>query len=224
MEKDVFKVEEGHLMSTRALSPREEEIVELSVQGLTNDAIADKLGLSVGTVNTYWLRIRLKVGGAGRTDTVAKVITERAESALREANVERHEFATMIASKEQAVLDLRAALALLRLAMEKIRSTVWAADKDLAVYVVANGEMPALHNGVSWDTVKTIYQIFQSNDPEDPPIKAHIQALLGNETSVRLAAPYENMVLRVIPLRDELEQIMGCISILNAMGGPEEEH
>ncbi|MCW5943117.1 MAG: response regulator transcription factor [Fimbriimonadaceae bacterium] len=131
-------------MSTRALSPREEEIVELSILGLTNDAIAAKLSLSVGTVNTYWLRIRLKVGGFGRTDTVAKVITERAEKALREANVERKELAHHLADRAHDLLELRAALALLQLAMDQIHSTVWATDRNLRIHLIANGEMPTV--------------------------------------------------------------------------------
>src|ERR1019366_6069457 len=75
-------------MATKELSPHEAEIVELCVRGLTNDAIAQRMGLSVGTVNTYWLRIRLKVGGVARTDTVVRVIKERAERALGAANAE----------------------------------------------------------------------------------------------------------------------------------------
>src|SRR5579863_4049936 len=117
-------------MSTRELSPREEEIVELCVDGLTNEAIASRLGLSIGTVNTYWLRIKLKVGGQGRTDTVVRVIKERAERALREANVERTELQGIIGDREHGVLELRAALALLQMAMDQIKSTVWATDKS----------------------------------------------------------------------------------------------
>src|ERR1700722_6790580 len=116
-------------MSTKELSPREEEILELCVQGLTNDAIATKLGISVGTINTYWLRIRLKVGGSGRTDTVVRVIKDRAERALRDANVERQELSHIVAEKEREGLELRAALALLHLAMDQIKSTVWATDR-----------------------------------------------------------------------------------------------
>src|SRR5271165_4900091 len=89
------------LMATRLLSPRESEIVELCVEGLTNEAIAHKLGLSVGTVNTYWLRIKLKVGGTGKTDTVVRVIKERAERALRDANVERKGLSEIVAEKEK---------------------------------------------------------------------------------------------------------------------------
>src|ERR1051325_10216798 len=105
-------------MATKDLSPREEEIVELCVEGLTNEAIAHRLNLSVGTVNTYWLRIKLKVGGLGRTDTVVRVIKERAERALRDANNERTSIADLIAERERGVVELRAALALLQLAMD----------------------------------------------------------------------------------------------------------
>ena len=134
-------------MATRELSPREEQIVELCVEGLTNEAIAQQLGLSVGTVNTYWLRIKLKVGGLGRTDTVVKVIKERAERALRDANVERIGLTEMVADRERTLLELRAALALLHLAMDQIKSTVWATDKNLAIHIIATGDYPSTHFG-----------------------------------------------------------------------------
>src|SRR5512135_2532589 len=118
-------------MATKDLSPREEEIVELCVDGLTNEAIANRLGLSVGTVNTYWLRIKLKVGGLGRTDTVVRVIKDRAEEALRAAKTDPLEASGVVGDKDRATLDLRAALALLQLAMDQIKSTAWAADKNL---------------------------------------------------------------------------------------------
>jgi DNA-binding CsgD family transcriptional regulator len=133
-------------MATRELSPREEQIVELCVEGLTNDAIAERLGISVGTVNTYWLRIKLKVGGSGRTDTVVRVIKERAERALRDANVERKGLTDLVEKQERSVLDLRAALALLHLAMDQIKSTVWATDKDLCIHILANGELECAGN------------------------------------------------------------------------------
>ncbi len=205
-------------MATRELSPREEEIVQLCVEGLTNDAIAHRLGLSVGTVNTYWLRIKLKVGGLGRTDTVVRIIKERAEKALRDANTERDGILGIIAEKEQGVLDLRAALALLQLAMDQIRSTVWATDSDLAIHIIANGEFPETHFGVKWEIGKTVYDIFKTNDPKDKGVAAHLAALQGTETEVRLEGEFSNMLLRAIPLVDESGANMGCISILNSVG------
>jgi len=206
-------------MSTHELSAREAEIVELAIQGLTNEGIAHKLGLAVGTVNTYWLRIRMKVGGIGRTDTVARVIKERAEKALREANVDRENLADHIADRERSLLEVRAELALLQLAMDQIKSAVWATDKDLLLYIVANGELPSMHCGVSWETGKTVYDIFKSKDPAFPPVAAHLAALKGKESSVRLEGEFSKMVLRAMPLHDdESHEIMGTIGIMNYIG------
>jgi DNA-binding CsgD family transcriptional regulator len=205
-------------MATKELSPREEEIVELCVEGLTNEAIAHRLGISVGTVNTYWLRIKLKVGGLGRTDTVVRVIKERAERALRDANVERSGLTQMVAERERAVLEHRAALALLHLAMDQIKSTVWATDNALSINIIANGEFPSTHFGVKWEVGKTVYEIFKSTDPKNPAVAAHLLAILGKESEVRLSGEFSNMFLRVIPLSDEDGKSMGCVSILNSVG------
>lgn len=205
-------------MKTKDLSPREEEIIELCVEGLTNEAIAQRLGLSLGTVNTYWLRIKLKVGGLGKTDTVVRVIKERAERALREANVERIHLTEMVAEKERNVVDLRAALALLHLAMDQIKSTVWATDCDLQIHILANGEYPSSHFGVMWEVGRTVYEIFKTTDKHHLAVAAHLAALEGNETEVRLDGAFANMFLRVLPLEDESDQVIGCVSILNSVG------
>jgi|GEM_PF-930855 len=199
----------------RELSPREEEIVELSILGFTNDAIADKLKLSVGTVNTYWLRIRLKVGGAGRTDSVAKVITGRADRALQLANSEREALISHISNKSTEVVELKASLALLQLAMDQIQSTVWATDRDLRLHIVANGEFPATHFGVVWEIGATVYEIFKTKNPADLAIKAHLDALDGTETNIHLTGIFNRMMLRTMPLKDEFEEIIGCVSIVN---------
>jgi len=204
-------------MLKKSLSPREEQIVDLCVQGMTNEAIAQELGLSVGTVNTYWLRIKLKVGGSGRTDTVVRIIKDRAEQSLREANVERQGLANLVAERERGVIELRAALALLHLAMDQIKSTVWATDLDLSLHIMANGEYPSTHFGVLWEVGKTVYDIFKTTDVENPAIKAHLEALKGIESETRLTGEFSNMFLRVIPLLDESNEIMGCISILNSV-------
>jgi DNA-binding CsgD family transcriptional regulator len=205
-------------MAARELSPREKEIVELCVEGLTNEAIALRLGLSVGTVNTYWLRIKLKVGGSGRTDTVVRIIKDRAEAALRAANIERRDLADLVAERERNVLELRAALALLHLAMDQIKSTVWATDNDLKIHIIANGEYPSIHFGVMWEIGKTVYDIFKTTDSTHPAVAAHLKAIAGEESEVRLEGEFANLFLRVIPLKDEAEEIMGCISILNSVG------
>jgi DNA-binding CsgD family transcriptional regulator len=204
----------------KELSPREEEIIELCVQGLTNDAIADRLNLSVGTVNTYWLRIRMKVGGSGRTETVVRVIKDRAERALREANVERADLTALLVTKDQDLVEMRAALALLTLAMDQIKSTVWATDSDLRINIISNGAFPTIHFGVTWEVGKTVQEIFKTSDPEHPALAAHLQALQGVEVVQRLSGEFQNLSIHVLPLRDELDEskVIGCISILNSIG------
>jgi DNA-binding CsgD family transcriptional regulator len=202
-------------MAAKELSPREKQIVQLTVDGFTNDGIAHELGLSIGTVNTYWLRIRLKVGGTGRTETIARIIKERSDRALRESNVERRDLEALLIEKERSVVDLRAALALLNLAMDQIRSTVWATDRDLVIYMVANGEFPSTHCGVVWEAGKTIYEIFKTTDPGDLGVAAHLLGLDGEESSVRLGGEFTNMTLRVMPLQGDGDEVLGCISILN---------
>ncbi len=87
--------------------------MQLCVAGLTNDGIAHKLGLSVGTVNTYWLRIKLKVGGSSRTDTIVKIINERAENALRMENSNRQAVLDLVAKPASGTDNLRFVTALL---------------------------------------------------------------------------------------------------------------
>ncbi len=217
-------LEDSEPMTSHELSPRETEIVDLAMDGLTNEGIAHHRGISVGTVNTYWLRIRMKVGGIGRTDTVARVIKERSERALREANVDRENLVDHIAHREQTILEFRASLALLQLAMDQIKSAVWATDKDLTVYMIVNGEMPSMHCGVVWEVGKTVYEIFKSEDPNHPPIAAHIGALVGKEASLRLEGEFSNMILSALPLEDDDKIVTGTIGIMNYVGGTGNGH
>jgi hypothetical protein len=158
------------------------------------------------------------VGGLGKTDTVVKVIKERAERALRDANLELSELSEFVAEKERGLLEYRAALALLHLAMDQIKSTVWATDSDLLIHIIANGELPSTHCGVSWEVGKTVYEIFKTDDHNDPAVAAHLGAISGAESEVRLQGEFKDMLLRVMPLRDESDtEVMGCISILNTV-------
>ncbi|MHB8637565.1 MAG: helix-turn-helix domain-containing protein [Fimbriimonadaceae bacterium] len=208
-------------MPGRELSAREQEIIDLSAEGLTNEAIGSKMGISVGTVNTYWLRIRLKIGSTGRTDTVARIIKDRAEQGLRDSNIERQELETIIAEQEKGLIDLRAALALLHLAMSQIKSTVWATDRKLLIRIIANGKAPSTHCGVVWDVGKTVYEIFKTKDKANPAVAAHLGGLEGKESNIHLTGEFSNMTLRVEPLRDEAGAVIGCVSVLNIVGDRE---
>lgn len=199
-------------MNTRELSQREEEVVDLCIEGLTNEAIAGRLGVSVTTVKTYWLRIKFKVGGLGKTDTVIKVLKERSR---RGANVQSTEQPETVAKKGLVLVQYRAALALLQLAMDEIRRTVWVTDKELSLQIIANGECQSTRFGVQWEAGKTVYEIFKTDDPAHSAVAAHLAALDGWESNVRLIGEFANLLLRVRPLLDDDgTEVMGCLSVM----------
>jgi PAS domain S-box-containing protein len=71
------------------LSPREEQLLKYAAEGLTDTAIALKLGISQATVGTYWGRVRIKIGPFSRTELVAhrmRYENEAAVNSLREEN------------------------------------------------------------------------------------------------------------------------------------------
>ncbi len=211
-------------MAKDELSPREAAIVELAAEGLTNDAIAAQLGLSIGTVNTYWLRIKLKTGGQGRTDTVLSIFKKRHELALQQERVdweglalilEKRNVLDVIAEKARGV-DLRTRLAMLQLAMDFNNSSVWATDEELRVHLITNGELPSGRSGIKWGDGKTIYELFKTKDKAHPAVAAHLAALSGSASELRLSDPYADMVLKVVPVLDECGEVICCISILSS--------
>lgn len=71
------------------LSARELEIVRMASEGMTDREIAQALGIAVGTLNTYWTRIRSKVGLHTRSDIVRAVLAYHGRARDREMDQER---------------------------------------------------------------------------------------------------------------------------------------
>ncbi len=206
------------------LSAREAEIVELSAEGLTNEAIAMRLGLKIGTVNTYWLRIKFKTGGFGRTETVVLIYKKRFELALMQEGVdweglsailERREVLDVVAEKARGA-ELRTPLAMLHLVMDYNQTSAWATDKDLAIDLVTNGDLPSIRSGVTWEEGKTLFEVLNTTDKAHPAIAAHLRALAGEESVQPLSGDFDQMLLKVVPVLDEAGDVVCCISILMA--------
>lgn len=70
------------------LSPRERAVLDLAVQGYTDEMISRQLGIEVGTVNTYWVRLRGKLGHLSRTELVARYVQKNADETLAAAREE----------------------------------------------------------------------------------------------------------------------------------------
>lgn len=76
------------------LSDRELQLLQLASDGLTDEAIAQQLGISVPTIRGYWLRIRTKLGGTGRAQLVGQWVQRRS-----------HEEGAVVAQDHQDNLD-----------------------------------------------------------------------------------------------------------------------
>jgi DNA-binding CsgD family transcriptional regulator len=83
------------------LSARELAVLTLAVQGHTDDMIAGHLGIERGTVNSYWVRIRGKLGNYSRTELVARHVQKNADATARELVAERD----TLAATTKEVLD-----------------------------------------------------------------------------------------------------------------------
>ncbi|MBS1724875.1 MAG: PAS domain S-box protein [Armatimonadetes bacterium] len=73
------------------LSEREQQLLTFASEGLTDTAIAHKLGISEATVGTYWGRVRIKLGPHSRTELVAMMLRTQQEEAIRSLREEYEE-------------------------------------------------------------------------------------------------------------------------------------
>ena len=64
------------------LSAREDAILEAAIEGKTDVQIAQGMAISQSTVNSYWVRIRGKLGQLSRTELVALALKAKARADL----------------------------------------------------------------------------------------------------------------------------------------------
>jgi PAS domain S-box-containing protein len=96
------------------LSPRERQLLEMAVVGMTDQAISNNLGISLATVGTYWGRVRIKFGPYNRTELVAIYLKDEAKHALSTLKSENQDLLTKIDEHTQAVEMLQTSLELFR--------------------------------------------------------------------------------------------------------------
>ena len=71
----------------RLLAKREDDVVNLVAEGLTNRDVAKKLGLSEHTVSNYLFRIYNKLGISSRVELVLYVMRQRQQSAVSSRSI-----------------------------------------------------------------------------------------------------------------------------------------
>jgi PAS domain S-box-containing protein len=65
------------------LSKREREILDLAIEGNTDQQIGNKLEITPSTVNSYWVRIRGKLGHLSRTELASRILQQQSKLAYK---------------------------------------------------------------------------------------------------------------------------------------------
>lgn len=93
--------------SGRSTLRREDQIIELAAEGLTDKQIAQRLEISAETVATYWKRILARHGASSRTEVVARIykqLQEENRHLLNQARETSARLHTLMDHMESAVL------------------------------------------------------------------------------------------------------------------------
>jgi PAS domain S-box-containing protein len=86
----------------------------LASKGLTDTAIALKLGISLATVGTYWGRVRIKFGPLNRTELVAVFLQEQAATIVDGLRAENKALLDTLDEKAKTEAMLKTSLELFR--------------------------------------------------------------------------------------------------------------
>lgn len=129
------------------LSAREEEVLRLAGNGLTDQQIANVLNIKVSTVTTYWVRIRAKVGQLSRAELISLSLRQQSQETINGLRAEisrlNAELATTHAAKAEAHLSeevLKAALDAVSSGMVIVRPDGAVAVSNRAARTLLGGE------------------------------------------------------------------------------------
>jgi PAS domain S-box-containing protein len=100
-----------------------------------------------------------------------------------------------------------------RLLLEQIPCRLWTTDRDLRytslVGLVAHELRPQPNSMIGM----SIYEFFGTQDPQLPPIAAHLRALAGEPSAYELERHGRVFQTHIQPFRDSQGQVAGCIGV-----------
>jgi DNA-binding CsgD family transcriptional regulator len=108
---------------------REQQILRLVAQGLTDKQMAAEMGISVETVGSYWRRILTRFDASSRTEVIAKVLRRE----FRELEEQCERFLFELGERARVERLLRDANIRLYALMSSLRSGVLFEDSDRIV-------------------------------------------------------------------------------------------
>jgi|SRR5579862_4161974 len=184
-----------------SLSPREREIALLGADGLSDKLIAAKLGISLPTVRSYWVRIRNKTGVHGRAEAAAIVVRSEDEAAhLKLVNELR----------QQLHFDgLRfAALA------ELLHCLIWVTDSEFVVRARYGPEPTGFEWAGDIRVGAALADAFRRSGRGKTVADAHRQAMGGGPSSITLSGAVGEVKVLIGPSNDESGLIVGCVGVM----------
>jgi len=118
-----------------------------------------------------------------------------------------------ITQRRQATLALRERDDRLRLMVEQLPAVLWTTDCDLTFTSSIGAALSGLDLTPNQVVGMTIYEYFQSDDPDFLPIAMHRRAVAGE--SVQYETEWGGNIFRSYtePLRDDEGRIIGCLGI-----------
>lgn len=135
-----------------ALSERERQLLVLASQGLTDHAIAQRLGISLATVGTYWGRVRIKFGPLNRTELVAVYLREQASNALERLRDENRKLQEEITEHARTSKMLQTSLDLFKGLVETAPDAILMVDQQ-GIIQLANERCEELFGWTSHELV-----------------------------------------------------------------------
>lgn len=113
-----------------SLSGRERQLLEMATEGLTDHGIAHALGISFGTVGTYWGRVRMKLGPYNRTELVAIFLRDQSRAELEKLKVDNEALVQALRQRAQALEKIQASLDLFRGILESAPDAIFIVSED----------------------------------------------------------------------------------------------
>jgi PAS domain S-box-containing protein len=110
------------------LSERENQILRMAAEGLTDQAIANKLGISLNTVSTYWGRIRIKLGPVNRAELVANFVREQSGDQLERLRYENRQLLAELERHNEAERELQSTLDLFQTLIDTAPDAILVVD------------------------------------------------------------------------------------------------
>jgi len=95
----------------------------------------------------------------------------------------------------------------------QLPSVIWTTDRDLRITAIVGADLRWLRYDPADTIGRTLQDIFELDDPHEPPLRAHLRALAGHSELYTYRQQGREFDARVEPLRDDSGEIIGCVAV-----------